>query len=495
MKVKLFTTEKELRITNNKPIISQLIKRTLLLTLTTLGATQTFTTTSNTIESRKLIKKHKPLSPPLKRQQKQQINLSHLKQAPETVKNGPNPFFPFDPIRGYIDIYDKNNSMWYWLVRARHNHSTAPLIIFLEGGPGGASSEDFTGASGPLTFRNYSNSHPKAYLKGSTSWAEKANLLYPDFPLGVGFSTVTSEYLSYDGKQAQEQILLFFEKFLEIFPEFKNRPIFVAGISYGGHWVPYTAYALKYAQNPDINVKGFYISSGLIDYQKAVDSYISFALANFKYTGFTEADATPWKKVISLCQHMGRLCPKHPLLTVDRYKVCEDKGFLAMMAEIRQKKPKFNNKDISGDFHFDLSNIEFLNNSQVINFLKVRKRHFEPINMTFFYFFAPKDGFVPMQPLLARLLDDGVKGVVAAGRLDFICNYMQSEAAVASIGWKWREEYNRVKMGVCPPGGLCKEFKNLREYRVDGSGHGIGYFRPEVAAEIINSLIDWEPYL
>ena len=476
--------------------IAKLFQRTILVAVIGLGIGQILAHDSEYIDPKYRSLDLQDITPYTKEFMKQLREAKKQQQAAsgaEEVKDYTNPYFPVDPIRGYIDIYDKDNSMWYWLASAKKNPEKAPIIIFFQGGPGGASSGDYVGPSGPFEFKNYSDAHPRAYFKeGNTSWTENAHVLYPDFPLGVGFSTVTSEGLSYDGKQVQEQIVIFYQKFLEVHPEFKGRAIYVAGISYGGHWVPYAASALKYSDNPDINVQGFYISSGLMDYEKAADSYIPFALKNLNYTGLTQEQAARWQKLADLCRRMSY--SPNPLYTVDRFNVCQIKGFLDVMTEIRKQKPKFNNKDISGGNtnNFDLSPDLFLNNSKVLAFAGVKQKQFEPMNNTFFKFFAPRNMFTLMEPLMARLLNDGVKGVVAAGTLDFICNYMQSEASVADVRWKWQKAYNKVKMTPCH-GGVCKEFKNLREYRVDGSGHEICYFKPEIAAEIVRDLIDWQP--
>ena len=473
--------------------MASILHRTIFLALSGLGVTQILADAGSDVDPKYRSLDLQDITPinkewmdELKRASKQ------LNDSPEDVGDS-DPYFPVDPIRGYIDIYDKDNKMWYWLARARNNPETAPIIIFLEGGPGGASSGDYVGPSGPFEFKNYSNAHPRAYLKGNTTWAENAYVLYPDFPLGVGFSTVTSKGLSYNGKQAQEQILIFYKKFLDVHPEFKGRAVYVAGISYGGHWVPYAATALKYSGNPDINLQGFYISSGLMDSKEASKSYIPFALNNFKYTGFTQQQAVHYQKLYDLCLQLTSLRP-NKLYTVDWFNVCENKAFLAMMTEIRKQKPKFNNKDMSGDHKFNFAPILFLNNSKVQEFVGLKKQESLVINITFFFFFAPRDLYVPMEPLIARLLNDGVKGVVAAGTLDFICNYVQSESTIANVKWRWQDQYNEIKMTPCH-GGLCKEFKNLREYRVDGSGHGICYYKPEIAAEIVNSLIKWKPDL
>ena len=407
-------------------------------------------------------------------------------------QEGSNPYFPYDPIRGYIDIYDKDNSMWYWLVRARENPDTAPIVIWLEGGPGEGGSIEMVCKTGPFyVMKNFSETHPRAYLKGNTTWAQKANMVYPDFPLGCGFSTVTDRGLSFSRKQVQQQILIFFEKFLERHPEFKGRPLYVTGVSYGGHWVPYAATALKYAGNPDINVVGFYIGSGFMDIEIANESYLGWALKNYKYTGFTESMAPIFRKWQNLCAHLVEFGANR-LYQAESYEVCFNQYYNKIVAEIQKKKPKFDGNNMPGNLTADPRPQEFLNNTQVIKFLDVRKPHFLFFNQSYFNFFIPRDLHVSMEPYLRRLLDDGVKGVFTSGTLDFITNYVQSEKTVAAVEWKGQEVYNKKKM-VPFHGGVYKEYMNLREYRVDGSGHGICTYKPEIAAEIFNSLIAWEP--
>ena len=291
--------------------------------------------------------------------------------------------FPFDPDRGYIDIYDENNSMWYWHFRAQNNPETAPLIIFLQGGPGAASSSDVFISNGPFAFKNYQNSDPKVYLKNVT-WAKTANLLYPDYPLGVGFSTVTAENVALGKEQVMDQILKFFTKFLQKYPEYKKRPLYVAGVSYGGHWVPYTITALKSAGSPDINIQGFYISDGVMNYEKQMYSYVDFALDNSKYTGFTQEDYNEYAPRRDLCLYTMETRP-HNMWAMRYFPLCSVKYYLRMVYKtIVKHKPKFTPYYMPGDIPVDPSFVRFLNNPTVQEYLGVRKQAYRPINFTFF---------------------------------------------------------------------------------------------------------------
>ena len=154
-----------------------------------------------------------------------------------------NPYFPYDPITGYIDIYEEEgNSMFYWLSPARENPDTAPVIIWLEGGSAVSSLFRYLG---PLEVKNYPEGGKKATIR-KISWNQKANLLFADYPLGIGFSTSTADHIPLTRKDLQDQMLRFYQGFLEKHPQYKGRDIYVGGESFGGHTASYTAYALKY---------------------------------------------------------------------------------------------------------------------------------------------------------------------------------------------------------------------------------------------------------
>ena len=290
------------------------------------------------------------------------------------------------------------------------------------------------------------------------------------------------------------QILIFFTKFLKKYPEYKKRPLYIAGASYGGHWVPYVATALKYSGNPDINVHGFYITDGMMHAPTMMNSYPEFAVKNFKYTGYTQQDADAVTNLKDLCLHsfVFRL---NRLYALNYIFVCQDAFNGAVAEAILKKKPKFNVYYMpGGPLPFDEPFGQFLNNKSVQKFLGVRKSDFQPVNGTIFQSFFVRDFYVDARPMLARLLDDGVKGAIPVGELDFITNSDQSEQTVADLKWKHQSGYNAAKRVPCKF-GLCKVFANMREYRVAGSGHGTSAFKPELGLEIIEEILNWEPVL
>ena len=68
--------------------------------------------------------------------------------------------------------------------------------------------------------------------------------------------------------------------FLEKYPDFKNRPIYLTGESYAGHYIPAFASYLNYMNNSDINLAGLAIGNGWVDPFYQYPAYNSFALEN-----------------------------------------------------------------------------------------------------------------------------------------------------------------------------------------------------------------------
>jgi serine carboxypeptidase-like clade 2 len=95
-----------------------------------------------------------------------------------------------------------------------------------------------------------------------------ANVIFLESPAGVGFSVSRDPddfKTVHDGRTA-EDTYTFLLNWLERFPEYKGRDFFVAGESYGGHYVPQVATVITLRNNhlpvqPIINLCGIFVSA------------------------------------------------------------------------------------------------------------------------------------------------------------------------------------------------------------------------------------------
>ncbi|KAG0558806.1 hypothetical protein KC19_10G056400 [Ceratodon purpureus] len=154
---------------------------------------------------------------------------------------------------GYIDVRPGVHLFW-WLYCKENviTSSNLPLIMWLQGGPGGSG----------VGFGNFKEVGPLTVdLKPRPStWLNVGHMLFVDFPVGTGFSYVENSTLFVREKnQATKDLLVFLEKFFGSHKSLGEAPFFVIGESYGGRFATELAIALLKRSNADsldINLKG-----------------------------------------------------------------------------------------------------------------------------------------------------------------------------------------------------------------------------------------------
>jgi cathepsin A (carboxypeptidase C) len=109
-----------------------------------------------------------------------------------------------------------------------------------------------------------------------------ANVLFLDQPRTVGYSFGYGAGI-HSSVEAATDFILFYQGFLDLFPEYVGRPLIIAGESYGGHYIPAFASAiLAYnarldAQETAIDFAGVAIGNGCINWTvQNLNSYIAF---------------------------------------------------------------------------------------------------------------------------------------------------------------------------------------------------------------------------
>jgi len=154
---------------------------------------------------------------------------------------------------------------FYWFFEARSKPATAPLVLWMTGGPGCSSEVALFGENGPCAVNQEGNET----VPNPHSWNNEANLLYIDQPAGTGFSYGLG--LDHDESEVAEDMYAFLQAFFRAHPEYESNDFFVFGESYAGHYVPAVSHrvwqrnkALAPGVVP-INLKGIGIGNGLTE--------------------------------------------------------------------------------------------------------------------------------------------------------------------------------------------------------------------------------------
>ncbi|MBA0571804.1 hypothetical protein Golob_002178, partial [Gossypium lobatum] len=172
------------------------------------------------------------------------------------------PKVSFPQFSGYVTVNKvAGRALFYWLTESPNSPSSKPLVIWLNGGPG-CSSVAY-GASEEIGPFRINKSASGLYLN-KFSWNNVANLLFLETPAGVGFSYTnrSSDLLDTGDRRTAMDSLEFLIRWLNRFPRYKNREVYITGESYAGHYVPQLARQImvynKKSKHP-INLKGIMV--------------------------------------------------------------------------------------------------------------------------------------------------------------------------------------------------------------------------------------------
>eukprot|EP00694_Reclinomonas_americana_P006486 EC796759.1.p1 GENE.EC796759.1~~EC796759.1.p1 ORF type:complete len:195 (+),score=69.69 EC796759.1:42-626(+) len=134
---------------------------------------------------------------------------------------------------GYVQVNaQKDANLFFWLFQSRNKPSTDPLVLWMTGGPGCSSELAVLFENGPYVLDNSAGT-----LKfNQNSWNMNANLLFIDQPVDTGFSYASSEYVR-DEDGVADDMYTFLQGFMQLFPEYQNRALYLTGESYAGHYV------------------------------------------------------------------------------------------------------------------------------------------------------------------------------------------------------------------------------------------------------------------
>jgi carboxypeptidase D len=124
----------------------------------------------------------------------------------------------------HIEVNETHHgNLFFWHYQNRHIANKQRTVIWFNGGPGCSSEDGALMEVGPYRLKD---SATLEYNPGS--WDEFANIMFIDNPVGTGFSYVDSDSYIHELPEMANQIVIFLEKFFEIFPHFEQDDVCLA---------------------------------------------------------------------------------------------------------------------------------------------------------------------------------------------------------------------------------------------------------------------------
>ncbi|XP_026742974.1 probable serine carboxypeptidase CPVL [Trichoplusia ni] len=366
-------------------------------------------------------------------------------------------------------------NLFFWYFPAQVPSEDAPLLVWLQGGPGGSSLFGLFYEIGP--FRTDGNTVEKRPIH----WGIDYSLIFIDNPVHTGFSFSNGSDYATDEDMIGAALLSFMQQFLEVFPELRRAPLFLSGESYAGKYIPAFGHYIHNNQDKSkpINLKGLAIGSGWTD-PPTMLHYSEFSL-QVGLLDQLQADEL---------HQMEEEARKHwKEGNFQEYAKLSEK-----MAPYLQKTAEVNVYNYLASLKLAPPNNEitiFLNKPQVQSALHVKKMEYKMLNNNV-YMYLYDDLYKTVKPWLEELLEHYAV-MCYNGQLDVIVAYALSVHTHRSLKWSGADGYlnaRRVPVYDAKNENIAFYVKTNGSF-VDAMVRGAGHMVPADQPEAAKQMIDW----
>ncbi|KAJ2162998.1 hypothetical protein GGF46_000184 [Coemansia sp. RSA 552] len=408
-------------------------------------------------------------------------------------------------LSGYLDTAeDRHFFYWFFEAQMKPKGASAPLVVWLNGGPGCSSMVGALAELGPCQVTpDGQGTEPNPY-----GWNQYANLLFVDQPTNVGFSYGTPVS---DTAAAAEDIVALLLLFYETYPEYDNSDLHIFGESYAGHYIPAIGAAiLDHNSRSDethqrtLPLASVGIGNGFINPRNEL-KYLSKMACNSTYPSTLPQE---------ICDEMDvdyQFCAKKidACYSTNKASLCtnaKDYCSTAVQSQYYSQDIAMNPYDVRSKctkpplcYDAIYMATEFLNSTEVQQALHAQETNFVACSNDVASAFAKKfDVFRSFDGDLAKILEAGIRALIYNGDADWICNWYGVKSTLMEMDWSGQEEFNRaVDQPWLADGegvGEVRTGNNLTFIRVFESGHMVPHDQPKVALDMLAHWITYREF-
>ncbi|KAL1441243.1 hypothetical protein MTO96_008665 [Rhipicephalus appendiculatus] len=394
---------------------------------------------------------------------------------------------------GFITVNKRYNSnIFFWFVPAEHQPKSAPVVLWMQGGPGTTSLLGFFSEHGP-----YRMNEDGDLVRRPHAWTERFSVLYVDQPVGTGFSFTESERgYARNMRDVGRDMLEFLEQFFMVFGHLSSNDFYITGESYAGKYVPAVAAAIHRnadKQQVHINLKGVAMGNGLTD--PATMTHYGPLLLQLGLVGKNEA------------AHMTRMHQRAVRLLKQGRGAASFDIMDSLFFGILNEKTYF--QKVTGfSFYYNLLNSvppagmrsykTIVQMPHVRRAIHVGDRPFSTNRTVVMSNF--KKNFMVSEKGLFKLALENYRVLVFSGMLDICVPTVGTEKFLDKLHWPGRQLWAQAerKPWVRADGevlGYVKTARNLSFVAVRGAGHMVPFDKPEFAFDMISRFIYQLPFV
>eukprot|EP00927_Polykrikos_kofoidii_P002056 TRINITY_DN1078_c0_g1_i1.p1 TRINITY_DN1078_c0_g1~~TRINITY_DN1078_c0_g1_i1.p1 ORF type:complete len:490 (-),score=81.50 TRINITY_DN1078_c0_g1_i1:113-1582(-) len=388
---------------------------------------------------------------------------------------------------------------FFWFSEALDGNANAPLLLWLQGGPGASSLFGMFTEVGPFGIA------PGGIVKArNLTWNRHFHLLFLDNPVGAGFSFTESDkgFVS-NMVEVGRDLTVAMTQFFQLFPSLRKNEFYVTGESYAGKYVPACAYTIHQRNSlvpasERINLKGISIGDGAMNPREQFSGfgdllwYLGLADSNER-AQFQKYEAK-MQKYLDSGDNVAAFETFDEMLNADFYP------YPSYYANVTGMGTNYFNFELApdatplgGDF------VAWLNNATVRSLIHVGSLTYAPDNDTV-EVHLKENWMQDVVDMLVPLLEN-YKVIIYNGQNDIILGPPLTEQFLSKLQWSGTQAYNAAKKVVWrlqskgqgselpDVAGYAREVGNFWQVVVRGAGHMVPGDQPERALDLIERFV------
>ncbi len=380
---------------------------------------------------------------------------------------------------GYLPTNTNNSGLFFWYVQQENPQTNAPIILWFNGGPGAASTYGFFMENGPYAI----NSKGKLLLR-KDSWNRVGDYMIIDQPAGVGYSYGEDSYQN--EAQAMDQLAYAVTVYFQKHPEHAQKPLYLAGESYAGKYIPQLAVRLLKDKKPFMpKLTGLFIGDPWVNPRLQQKANIDYAY----YHGLIDQHAQEVvRKLYDNCvKEIDKHTPSSRLANQTCVKIQEfiqkESGLLNLANVQKGLEPSdsamvnyLNREDVRKTLNINptVSRYNTFNDS-VANALEI----------------GEQDSVAYLYP---QILAAGVRVLIFNGIEDGKdSNFLSTDLWLSALDWPGKATFTEAK--TCVWGnqdqvfGYVKSAAGLTQVKVRGAGHLAPIDQPQSILDLLQNFL------
>ncbi|MFJ1269918.1 S10 family peptidase [Legionella lytica] len=376
-------------------------------------------------------------------------------------------------------------NLFYWYVENQAHNADAPLVLWLNGGPGAASMYGFFMENGPYVINKDGTLSERHY-----SWSQKANYLVIDQPAGVGFSYGDLHTFANEA-EAMDQLYAALKVFFQQHPQLESNALYLAGESYAGKYLPQLAMRIiaEKGVTPKINLKGLLIGDPWVNPRVQQRANADFAYSH----GLIDRQIrNQVLKLYDLCaKEIDKTAPSsrkaNQVCTKMQELIEKESGGLNMANIAKGSEPEdtaminyLNKPDVRKALHIDGRVPQFKNfSASVADQLEI----------------GEQDSVADLYP---KILAAGVPVLIYNGLEDGKdSNFMSTELWLSALQWPFKEAFAQAPSCVWHTdgqvAGYAKTAGGLTQVKIRNAGHLAPIDQPARVYDLFTRFISNKP--